>query len=160
MQFFVKEHNKRTHICLNRGSIPGILGSFRSTSDLKHRDMSDPSKVPVGVKVLADHLVKAKLSYEGMSLAASLCVSDRSSIEQIYQLLTKLKEAKKENDDLKKQMNQMEEELEERRMEIFQFKREYTDHWRIEERENWKSALNQVQRERKRLAEGMGPFHS
>ena len=113
------------------------MGSFRSTSDLKHRDMSDPSKVPVGVKVLADHLVKVKLSYE----------------EQIYQLLTKLKEAKKENDDLKKQMNQMEEELEERRMEIFQFKREYTDHWRIEERENWKSALNQVQRERKRLAE-------
>lgn len=26
MQFFVKEHNKRTHICLNRGSIPGIFG--------------------------------------------------------------------------------------------------------------------------------------
>ncbi|KAK8795669.1 hypothetical protein WA158_000326 [Blastocystis sp. Blastoise] len=99
--------------------------------------MSSSESTPVGVKVLADHLVKVKLSYE----------------EQIYQLLTKLKVADKENKELKNTLNSMEEELEERRSELFQLKRESSDHWRIEERENWKAALNQVQRDRKRLAD-------
>ena len=45
--------------------IPAVLVSKRFTTTASELGMSDDKETPLGVKMLADHLVKVKMQYEG-----------------------------------------------------------------------------------------------
>ncbi|KAK8801218.1 hypothetical protein WA171_004365 [Blastocystis sp. BT1] len=91
--------------------------------------MDSDSDTPVGVKMLADHLVKVKLQYE----------------ERINEMIVHMRTVEKEKEEMRKKYKQMEDELELRRQEIFQMKRESSTQYVMEERENWKAVMAQQQ---------------
>ena len=99
--------------------------------------------------MLADHLVKVKLQYEGgVASYSSLCV------ERINELLQYIKTIEKEKKELQQHYKEMEDELEMRRQEIYQMKREASNDYVVEERENWKALLNQQKQENDKLKKG------
>ena len=112
--------------------------------------MTEESETPIGVKMLADHLVKVKLQYEG-----SFCTYSFHWIERINDLLVHIRTIEKEKVELQKRYKQMEDELELRRDEIYQMKREASAQYVIEERENWKAMLNQEKRLNEKLNKGI-----
>lgn len=111
--------------------------------------MDEESSTPLGVKMLADHLVKVKLQYEGTAV-----VHSPSCIERINELLQYIKTIEKEKKELQQHYKEMEDELEMRRQEIYQMKREASNEYVVEERENWKALLNQQRQENEKLKKG------
>lgn len=101
--------------------------------------------------MLADHLVKVKLQYEGTTVLHS-----PSCIERINELLQYIKTIEKEKKELQQHYKEMEDELEMRRQEIYQMKREASNDYVVEERENWKALLNQQRQENEKLKKGTG----
>lgn len=99
--------------------------------------------------MLADHLVKVKLQYEGTAVLQS-----PSCIERINELLQYIKTIEKEKKELQQHYKEMEDELEMRRQEIYQMKREASNEYVVEERENWKALLNQQRQENEKLKKG------
>ena len=114
------------------------------------QEMDEDSSTPLGVKMLADHLVKVKLQYEGMNTLRFTLY-----IERINELLQYIKTIKKEKKELQQHYKEIEDELEMRRQEIFQMKREASNDYVVEERENWKALLNQQRQENDKLKKGM-----
>ena len=100
--------------------------------------------------MLADHLVKVKLQYEGMNTLRFTLY-----IERINELLQYIKTIEKEKKELQQHYKEIEDELEMRRQEIFQMKREASNDYVVEERENWKALLNQQRQENDKLKKGM-----
>ncbi|KAK8816133.1 hypothetical protein WA556_001078 [Blastocystis sp. ATCC 50177/Nand II] len=89
----------------------------------------------IGVKMLADHLVKVKQQYE----------------EQINEMREKVKSMENERDAMRKQVNNLEEEVDARRNEIYRMKRAGTAQYVVEERENWKAIVAQQKQENAKL---------
>ncbi|CBK24016.2 uncharacterized protein [Blastocystis hominis] len=100
--------------------------------------MSEDPDTPLGVKMLADHLVKVKMQYE----------------EQINDMLVKMRGMEKEKDEMKRQYKLLEDELEQRRNEIFQLKRANNAQYVMEERENWRAMVTQQKQEIEKLKKG------
>lgn len=69
-------------------------------------------------------------------------------------MLLHIRSMEKEKVKLQEQYKQMEDELELRRNEIFQMKREASAQYVIEERENWKAMLNQEKKLNEKLNKG------
>lgn len=112
--------------------------------------MTEESETPLGVKMLADHLVKVKLQYEGIDeMIKEWCV------ERINDLLLHIRGVEKEKVELQKRYKLVEDELELRRNEIYQMKREASAQYVIEERENWKAMLNQERKLNEKLNKGI-----
>ena len=99
--------------------------------------------------MLADHLVKVKLQYEG-----TVALHFPSCGERINELLQYIKTIEKEKKELQQHYKEMEDELEMRRQEIYQMKREASNDYVVEERENWKALLNQQRQENEKLKKG------
>lgn len=112
--------------------------------------MEDDSETPVGVKMLADHLVKVKIQYEG-----TVAFSVKQILERINNLLVHVKTIEKEKEDMKRRYKLMEDELEQRRIEIYQLKRESDSQYVMEERENWKAILVQQKKVNSKLERGL-----
>lgn len=112
--------------------------------------MEEDSDTPVGVKMLADHLVKVKLQYEGMLWSSNYLLL----LERINEMILHMRTVEREKEEMRKQYKQMEEELETRRNEIFQMKRESSSQYVMEERENWKARLLQQQQLISKLQKG------
>lgn len=111
--------------------------------------MDEESSTPLGVKMLADHLVKVKLQYEGTAALHS-----PSCVERINELLQYIKTIEKEKKELQQHYKEMEDELEMRRQEIYQMSSEASNDYVVEERENWKALLNQQRQENEKLKKG------
>ena len=58
-------------------------------------------------------------------------------------MLQYIKSIEREKKELARRYKEMEDELEMRRQEIYQMKREASNEYVVEERENWKALLNQ-----------------
>ena len=99
--------------------------------------------------MLADHLVKVKMQYEGLILPFTVIC-----IEQINDMLVKMRGMEKEKDEMKRQYKLLEDELEQRRNEIFQLKRANNAQYVMEERENWRSMVTQQKQEIEKLKKG------
>ena len=111
--------------------------------------MSEDPDTPLGVKMLADHLVKVKMQYEGLILPFTVIC-----IEQINDMLVKMRGMEKEKDEMKRQYKLLEDELEQRRNEIFQLKRANNAQYVMEERENWRAMVTQQKQEIEKLKKG------
>lgn len=99
--------------------------------------------------MLADHLVKVKMQYEGLILPFTVIC-----IEQINDMLVKMRGMEKEKDEMKRQYKLLEDELEQRRNEIFQLKRANNAQYVMEERENWRAMVTQQKQEIEKLKKG------
>ena len=111
--------------------------------------MSEDPDTPLGVKMLADHLVKVKMQYEGLVPLFSVI-----GVEQINDMLVKMRGMEKEKDEMKRQYKLLEDELEQRRNEVFQLKRANNAQYVIEERENWRAMVTQQKQEIEKLKKG------
>lgn len=111
--------------------------------------MSEDPDTPLGVKMLADHLVKVKMQYEGLVLSLMVIF-----IEQINDMLVKMRGMEKEKDEMKRQYKLLEDELEQRRNEVFQLKRANNAQYVMEERENWRAMVTQQKQEIEKLKKG------
>ena len=111
--------------------------------------MSEDPDTPLGVKMLADHLVKVKMQYEGLILPFTVIC-----IEQINDMLVKMRGMEKEKDEMKRQYKLLEDELEQRRNEVFQLKRANNAQYVMEERENWRAMVTQQKQEIEKLKKG------
>lgn len=111
--------------------------------------MSEDPDTPLGVKMLADHLVKVKMQYEGLVLSFMVIF-----IEQINDMLVKMRSMEKEKDEMKRQYKLLEDELEQRRNEVFQLKRANNAQYVMEERENWRAMVTQQKQEIEKLKKG------
>lgn len=69
-------------------------------------------------------------------------------------MILHMRTVEREKEEMRKQYKQMEEELETRRNEIFQMKRESSSQYVMEERENWKARLLQQQQLIAKLQKG------
>ena len=69
-------------------------------------------------------------------------------------MLQYIKSIEKEKKELVRRYKEMEDELETRRQEIYQMKREASNEYVVEERENWKALLNQQRQENDKLKKG------
>lgn len=69
-------------------------------------------------------------------------------------MILHMRTVEREKEEMRKQYKQMEEELETRRNEIFQMKRESSSQYVMEERENWKARLLQQQQLISKLQKG------
>lgn len=99
--------------------------------------------------MLADHLVKVKMQYEGLVLSFMVIF-----IEQINDMLVKMRSMEKEKDEMKRQYKLLEDELEQRRNEVFQLKRANNAQYVMEERENWRAMVTQQKQEIEKLKKG------
>ena len=99
--------------------------------------------------MLADHLVKVKMQYEVLILPFTVIC-----IEQINDMLVKMRGMEKEKDEMKRQYKLLEDELEQRRNEIFQLKRANNAQYVMEERENWRAMVTQQKQEIEKLKKG------
>lgn len=99
--------------------------------------------------MLADHLVKVKMQYEGLIFPFTVIC-----IEQINDMLVKMRGMEKEKDEMKRQYKLLEDELEQRRNEIFQLKRANNAQYVMEERENWRAMVTQQKQEIEKLKKG------
>ena len=111
--------------------------------------MSNDSETPFGVKMLADHLVKVKLQYEGIFRKE---ISHSS--ERINELMLQMRSLEKEKDEICEEYKLMEEELEARRSEIFTLKRSLDVQQVLEERENWNALVLQQKQVNSKLERG------
>ena len=116
--------------------------------------MEDDSETPIGVKMLADHLVKVKIQYEG-----TVVFFMKQILERINNLLVHVKTIEKEKEEMKRRYKLMEDELEQRRIEIYQLKRESNSQYVMEERENWKAILVQQKKVNSKLERGLECNH-
>ena len=66
-----------------------------------------------------------------------------NGIEQINEMLVKMKNMEKEKAEMQRQYRLLEEELDTRRREIFVLKQENSVQYMMEERENWKAMIAQ-----------------
>ena len=112
--------------------------------------MSEDPDTPLGVKMLADHLVKVKMQYEGLVLSFMVIL-----IEQINDMLVKMRGMEMEKDEMKRQYKLLEDELEQRRNEVFQLKRANNAQYVMEERENWRAMVTQQKQEIEKLKKGI-----
>lgn len=69
-------------------------------------------------------------------------------------MLQYIKSIEREKKELARRYKEMEDELEMRRQEIYQMKREASNEYVVEERENWKALLNQQRQENDKLKKG------
>ena len=69
-------------------------------------------------------------------------------------MIVHLRTVEKEKEEMRKKYKQMEDELELRRQEIFQMKRESSTQYVMEERENWKAVMAQQQQVISKLEKG------
>lgn len=69
-------------------------------------------------------------------------------------MIVHMKNVEKTMEEMKKKYKQMEDELELRRQEVFQMKRESSTQYVIEERENWKAMIAQQQQVITKLEKG------
>lgn len=69
-------------------------------------------------------------------------------------MIVHMKGVEKTMDEMKKKYKQMEDELELRRQEVFQMKRESSTQYVMEERENWKAMIAQQQQVISKLEKG------
>lgn len=111
--------------------------------------MSEEPDTPLGVKMLADHLVKVKIQYEGLNMQLMII-----SVEQINDMLVKMRNMEKEKDEMKRQYKLLEDELEQRRNEVYQLKRANNAQYVMEERENWRAIVTQQKQEIEKLKKG------
>ena len=99
--------------------------------------------------MLADHLVKVKIQYEGLNMQLMII-----SVEQINDMLVKMRNMEKEKDEMKRQYKLLEDELEQRRNEVYQLKRANNAQYVMEERENWRAIVTQQKQEIEKLKKG------
>ena len=69
-------------------------------------------------------------------------------------MLQYIKSIEREKKELARRYKEMEDELETRRQEIYQMKREASNEYVVEERENWKALLNQQRQDNDKLKKG------
>ena len=69
-------------------------------------------------------------------------------------MIVHMRTVEKEKEEMRKKYKQMEDELELRRQEIFQMKRESSTQYVMEERENWKAVMAQQQQVISKLEKG------
>ena len=69
-------------------------------------------------------------------------------------MLQYIKSIEREKKELARRYKEMEDELETRRQEIYQMKRDASNEYVVEERENWKALLNQQRQENDKLKKG------
>ena len=82
--------------------------------------------------------------------------SDRDDIlEQINDLMVRMKKMEKEKQEMQRQYQLLEEELDTRRREIFILKREDSAQYMQAERENWKALLTQQKQVNAKLEKGL-----
>ena len=77
-----------------------------------------------------------------------------NGIEQINEMLVKMKNMKKEKAEMQRQYRLLEEELDTRRREIFVLKQENSVQYMMEERENWKAMIAQQKHMNAKLEKG------
>ena len=77
-----------------------------------------------------------------------------NGIEQINEMLVKMKNMEKEKAEMQRQYRLLEEELDTRRREIFVLKQENSVQYMMEERENWKVMIAQQKHMNAKLEKG------
>ena len=77
-----------------------------------------------------------------------------NGIEQINEMLVKMKNMEKEKAEMQRQYRLLEEELDTRRREIFVLKQENSVQYMMEERENWKAMIAQQKHVNAKLEKG------
>ena len=83
-----------------------------------------------------------------------------NGIEQINEMLVKMKNMEKEKAEMQRQYRLLEEELDTRRREIFVLKQENNVQYMMEERENWKAMIAQQKHMNAKLEKGtLGFLH-
>lgn len=75
-------------------------------------------------------------------------------VEQINDMMVRMKNMEKEKQEILRQYQLLEEELETRRREIFILKREDSAQYMLAERENWKALLTQQKQMNAKLEKG------
>ena len=80
-------------------------------------------------------------------------------LEQINDMLVKMKNMEKEKSEMQRQFRLLEDELDTRRREIFVLKKENSVQYMMEERENWKAMVAQQKHVNAKLEKGTTHFY-